>query len=183
MIRINLLAKKISKKKASAIQHLLVGGAAVALALAVMGWVWISQNGALAQVRREVAIAEAEKERLKNVNDEKTRYEKEQAEYERKLAIISKLQKERLIPVRLLDELTKVIDVGTPIWLTSYSFNASGISMDGYSLSHEALRPFVEGLEGSPYYRGVELLFSERSKIGDRDVYRFSVKSGIEQPE
>jgi len=183
MIRINLLARKVSKKKAGAIQHLALGAGVLLLLAAAMAWIWFDQAGRLGRLNAQIAAQEAEKVRLKNVNEEKARFEKEKAELERKLAIITKLQKERIVPVHLLDELTRVIDVATPVWITGYAYTAGGVTIDGYSLSHEALRPLVDGLEKSAYYRGVELLFSERSDLQGREVFRFSIKSGVEQPE
>jgi type IV pilus assembly protein PilN len=183
MIRINLLARKVSKKKAGALQHLGIGVGVIVLLAAALTWVWFDQAGRLARLNTQIAAQEAEKVRLKNVNEEKARFEKEKAELERKLAIITKLQKQRIIPVHLLDELTRVVDVGTPVWITNYAYTPGGITIDGYSLSHEALRPLVDGLEKSAYYKGVELLFSERSELQGREVFRFSIKSEVEQPE
>lgn len=183
MIRINLLAKKVSKKKAGAIQHLAAGVAVILLLLLGLGWVWMNQNDKLATLRSQVAKQQAEKERLKNVNEEKARFESEKTELERKLAIITKLQKERIVPVHLLDELTRAIDVTTPIWLTSYAYTPGGVTLDGYSLSHEALRPLVDSLEKSPYHQSVELLYSERSEIQGRTVFHFGIKAGVEQPD
>ena len=183
MIRVNLLAKKASKKKAGAIQHLAIGAAAVVLLAAGLGWVWVDQSGKLAVLRSQIAKQEAEKERLKNVNEQKGRFESDKAEIERKLAIITRLQKERIVPVHLLDELTRVIDVGTPIWITNYAYTPGGVSLDGYSLSHEALRPLVDNLEKSAYYKTVELLYSERADLQGRQVFRFSIKAGVEQPD
>ena len=183
MIRINLLAKKASKKKTGAIQHLAIGAAAIVVLAVGLGWVWVDQSGKLATLRSQIAAQEAEKVRLKNVNEEKVRFEKEKGELERKLDIITKLQKERIVPVHLLDELTRVIDVGTPVWITNYAYTAGGVAIDGYSLSNEALRPMVDNLEKSPYYKDVELLFSERSELQGREVFRFSIKAGVEQPD
>jgi type IV pilus assembly protein PilN len=182
MIRINLLAKKASKKKAGAIQHLVVGVVALLLLAVALGWVWVDQSGKLATLHSQVAKQEAEKERLKNVNEEKGRFEKDKAEIERKLAIITKLQKERIVPVHLLDELTRVLDATTPVWITSYAFTPGGVTMDGFSLSYESLRPMVDNLEKSPYYKEVELLFSERTEIAGREVFRFSIRAGVEEP-
>jgi type IV pilus assembly protein PilN len=183
MIRINLLAKKVSKKKAGAIQHLVIGAAAIVVLLIGLAWVWASQNSKLATLRTEISKQQAEKDRLKNVNEEKARFEKEKGELERKLAIITKLQKERIVPVHLLDELTRAFDAATPIWLTNYSYTASGVTMEGYALSHEALRPLVDSLEKSPYYKDVELLYSERTEVQGRLIFHFSIKAGVEQPE
>ncbi|MHB8835747.1 MAG: PilN domain-containing protein [Candidatus Methylomirabilia bacterium] len=183
MIRVNLLAKKTSKKKTGAIQHLAIGAGALVIVALALGWVWADQNGKLTALRSQIAKQEAEKVRLKNVNEEKGRFEKEKGELERKLAIITKLQKERIVPVHLLDELTRVIDAGTPIWITSYAYTKGGVSLDGYSLSNEALRPMVDNLEKSPYYKEVELLYSERNDLQGRQVFRFSIKAGVEQPE
>jgi len=183
MIRINLLAKKSSKKKAFAIQHLAIGAAAIVILAVGLGWIWVDQSGKLASLRTQIAKQEAEKERLKNVNEEKVRFEKEKGELERKLAIITKLQRERIVPVHLLDELTRVLDPSTPVWITNYAYTPGGVSLDGYSLSHEALRPMVDNLEKSPYYKGVELLYSERAELQGREVFRFSIKAGVEQPD
>jgi len=182
MIRINLLAKKVSKKKVGAIQHLVIGAVAVVVLAIGLAWVWVDQSGKLAGLRSQIAKQESEKERLKNVNEEKARFEKDKGEIERKLAIITKLQKERIIPVHLLDELTRVFDAGTPIWITNYAFTPGGVTIDGYSLSHEALRPLVDNLEKSPYYKDVELLFSERNDLQGREIFRFSIKAGVEEP-
>jgi Tfp pilus assembly protein PilN len=111
MIRINLLARKVSKKKAGAIQHLAIGAGVLALLAAALAWVWFSQAGTLARLKTQIAAQEAEKVRLKNVNEEKASFEKEKSELERKLEIITKLQRQRIVPVHLLDELTRVIDV------------------------------------------------------------------------
>lgn len=183
MIRINLLAKKASKKKAGAVQHLLAGVGAVLLLAVVLGWVWVDQRGKLAALRSQIAQQEAEKDRLKNVNEQKSGYEKEKSELERKLAIITRLQKERILPVHLLDELTRVLDAATPVWITNYAFTPGGVAFDGLALSNEALRPMVDNLEKSAFYANVELLFSERSDLQGREVFRFSIKSGVQEPE
>jgi len=183
MIRINLLAKKASKKKAGAIQHLALGLVAVLLLAVGLGWVWVDQSGKLNKLRAEVAKQEAEKERLKNVNEQKAKFEAEKGELERKLAIITRLQKERIVPVHLLDELTRVLDGSTPVWIVSYGYTAGGVALDGFSLSNEALRPMVDNLEKSPYYKDVELLFSERTEIQGRELFRFSIKASVQQPD
>jgi type IV pilus assembly protein PilN len=183
MIRINLIARKVSKKKAGAIQHLAIGAGVLALVLVVAVWQWFSLNSKLAGIRARTAVLQTEKDRLQNVSQEKAKFEKEKSELESKIGIITKLQKERATPVHLLDELTKVIDQGAPVWLDSYTFATTGITMGGFSLSNEAIRPLVEGLEASPFYKDVDLRSSVKQKLGDREVFRFEIAAGVEQPE
>jgi len=183
MIRINLLAKKTTKKKAGSLRHLVIGAVAMVILAVGLGWVWIDQRGKLAALRTQIAQQEAEKDRLKNVNEQKSGYEKEKGELERKLAIITRLQRERIVPVHLLDELTRVLDAATPVWITSYAFTSGGVSIDGYALSNEALRPLVDNLEKSAFHKNVELLFSERSELQGREAFRFSIKAGVQEPE
>ena len=80
MIRVNLLAKKASKKKAGAIQHLAIGAVAVVILAVGLGWVWVDQSGKLAKLRVEIAKQQAEKDRLKNVNEQKGKFEAEKGE-------------------------------------------------------------------------------------------------------
>jgi Tfp pilus assembly protein PilN len=183
MIRINLLARKVSKKKAGAIQHLAIGGAVLAALLAVGVWQWFSLNGELRTLDLKIADAQAKKDALKNVSEEKTKFEKEKSELESKIGIITKLQKERGTPVHLLDELTRVIDSGSPVWLEGYAYGETGITITGFSLSNEAIRPLVEGLEASPYYKAVDLKSSVKQRIGEREVFRFEIAAAVEQPE
>ena len=84
--------------------------------------------------------------------------------------------------MHLLDELTRVLDATTPVWITSYAFTPGGVTLDGYSLSNEALRPMVDNLEKSPYYKDVDLLYSERTDLQGREVFRFSIKASLEEP-
>lgn len=182
MIRINLLVKKVSKKKAGVIQHLAIGAGVLVLAAGVCAWLWVGLTGDLALLTQKIKAAEAEKARLKDVNEEKTKYEKEQGELERKLGIITSLQKERSVPVHLLDELTKVIDVGTPVWLDKLTIALPLVTISGFSLSNEALRPLVEGLERSPYYQGVDLKWSEKREIEKREVFNFEITATVQDP-
>ncbi len=184
MIRINLLAKKVSKKKAGAIQHLAIGAAAVAVLAVALGWVWIDQNGTLATLRSEIAKQEAEKTRLKNVNEEKNRFEKEKAELERKLAIITKLQKERIVPVHLLDELTRVIDAGTPDLDHQLCLHRRPASPSTAIRSATRRCARWSTISRSPRITRTSSCSSpSAATFRAVEVFRFSIKAGVEQPD
>jgi type IV pilus assembly protein PilN len=177
MIRINLLPKKVSRKKIGLMQHLVLTGAALLLLLVGMGYYWMSLNARVTGLKRQVAAAEAEKQKLKDVNSQKAAYEQNIAKLKGKLDIIGQIKEARFMPVRLFDQLTLVLNRNTPVWLTSYSYSGDKIVMEGYSLSNPDLAAFVTKMEKTPFYRNVELLFSEKTVIDEREVYRFSLNA------
>jgi type IV pilus assembly protein PilN len=183
MIRINLLPKKVTKRKAGLLQHLAVSMLVVLLCLGGVGYLWVSLNNKIGDLQSQISTGEREKERLKDVTKEKQDYEDKITEFKSKLDIITEIQKGRFTPVHLLDELTGVLDESTPVWLTSYSFTGDSLKIDGYSLSNPDLASFVTKLEKTPYYKRVELLFSEKLEKDERVMFRFSLNAQPEEPE
>jgi type IV pilus assembly protein PilN len=177
MIRINLLPKKVSKKKAGLMQHLVLTGAVFLFLVVGMGYYWMSLNARVAKLKGQVIAAEAEKQKLKDVNNQKAAYEQNIAKLKGKLDIIGQIKEARFMPIRLFDQLTLVLNRNTPVWLTSYSYSDNKIVMEGYSLSNPDLAAFVTKMEKTPFYRDVELLFSEKTMKDEREVYRFSLNA------
>jgi len=177
MIRVNLLPKKVSKKKMGLVQHLVSTAVVLAVVLVGIGYLWVSLNGKIAELRKQVRVTKAEVEKLKDVENEKNRYEASIAKLKSKLDIISTIKAKRYLPVRLLDELTVVLDKDTPVWLTKFSINNGSIQMEGYSLSNKDLARFVTKLEKTPFYKSVDLLYSDKTKKNDREIFRFSINA------
>jgi type IV pilus assembly protein PilN len=186
MIRINLIPKKVSKKKMGLMQHIALAGLAFLLVAGGIGYSWMSLNTKISTLNRQVAEAKAEKEKLKNVNAERTKYEKSITKLKGQLDIIVQIKAGRFVPIRLFDELTKVLDAQTPIWLSRFSYNAGGgksggIKMDGYSLSNPDLAAFVTKMEKTPFYKSLNLIISQKSKSkgtkeeAGREFYKFSL--------
>jgi type IV pilus assembly protein PilN len=183
MIRINLIPKKVSKKKMGLMQHIAVAGLAFLVVAGGIGYSWMSLNTKLSTLNRQVAEAEAEKEKLKNVNQERTRYEKSIKRLKSQLDIIKKIKAGRFLPIRLFDEITKVLDAKTPIWLAKFTFAAGkgkgpAIRMDGFSLSNPDLAAFVTKTEKTPFYEQLNLIVSQKIKAkkeDGREYYKFSL--------
>jgi type IV pilus assembly protein PilN len=175
MIRINLLPKKVSKKKLGLMQHLVLTGVLLVVILAGIGYYWMSLNARIADLGRQIAAAKAEKEKLKDVYNQKAAYEQNIAKLKGKLDIITKIKEARFMPIRLFDDVTRVLNTETPVWLTSYNYAEGKVSMDGFSLSNPDLAAFVTKMERTSFYQNVELLYSEKQTIEEREVYRFSI--------
>ena len=186
MIRINLIPKKVSKKKMGLMQHAALAGLAFLLVAGGIGYSWMSLNTKISTLNRQVAEATAEKEKLKNVNQERTKYEKSIARLKSQLDIIVQIKAGRFVPIRLFDELTKVLDSQTPIWLDKFTYSAGGakgggINMSGFSLTNPHLAAFVTKMEKTPFFQDLNLIVSQKSRsVGTKDepgreYYKFSL--------
>lgn len=177
MIRINLLPRKVSKKKKGLLQNLVLTVVVFVLLFVGLGYFWVSMNGQIKDLRIKIQNANQEKDKLKDVNNQKAAYETNIAKLKDKLDIITQIKEQRYLPIRLFDELTKVLDKDTPVWLTQYYFESAKVSMEGFSLSNADLAAFVTKLENTPFYKDVELLFSTKEKMDEREIFRFSINA------
>jgi type IV pilus assembly protein PilN len=177
MIRINLLPKKGSRKKMGLVQHLVLTGMVFLVTIAALGYFTVSLNGKITDLKGQVADARAEREELKDVNKEKNKYEQNIASLKNQLDIITKIKARRFLPVRLFDELTKVLNKDLPVWLTKFSIADEKIQVEGFSLSNRDLANFVTRLEKTPFFRSVDLLYSEKVNKDDREIYQFSLNA------
>ena len=161
MIEINLLPHREAKRAADLRQTVAV----LALGLLVVGVVIVivegtlkaSQSSAEESIRKleaEIAIYKPEEQRVEG-------FKKKKSELEDKIDVIRGLDRARSGPVRIFDELSK----NTPdrLWLTSISTAGVAITVEGDSLDTGVVADFLRSLNGSDYFKDVDL---ERSSPG-----------------
>jgi type IV pilus assembly protein PilN len=182
VIRINLLPRRVTRKKLTVIRHLVLSLLILLLVIIAIGYQWMSYNARITSLRAQVAEAEEEKERLKDVHKEKEMHEKNIQELKSRIDVISQIEKGRLIPIRILDGITQILDDTLPIWLTSLSYNGQQVTMDGYSFTNPDIAKMVKRLEKSPNVAQVELLYTQKSVVKQRELFKFSVVANLEAP-
>ena len=161
MIEINLLPHREAKRAADLRQTVAV----LALGLLVVGVVIVivegtlkaSQSSAEESIRKleaEIVIYKPEEERVEG-------FKKKKSELEDKIDVIRGLDRARSGPVRIFDELSK----NTPdrLWLTSISTAGVAITVEGNSLDTGVVADFLRSLNGSDYFKDVDL---ERTSPG-----------------
>ena len=161
MIEINLLPHREAKRAADLRQTVAV----LALGVLVVGVVIVivegtlkaSQSSAEESIRKleaEIAIHKPEEERVEG-------FKKKKSELEDKIDVIRGLDRARSGPVRIFDELSK----NTPdrLWLTSISTAGVAITVEGNSLDTGVVADFLRSLNGSDYFKDVDL---ERTSPG-----------------
>ena len=93
--------------------------------------------------------------------------------------ILATLKSNRSGPVRLLDELSKLIP--EKVWVSSFSESAGAISISGAGLTEESVANFMRKLEESPYYMDVELDVLEQKQVDGRDTQSFKIRCAVEK--
>jgi type IV pilus assembly protein PilN len=137
MIRINLLGEQVDRSASYAI-HSLILLACVVLILMLGGWSTNHAISVLSDLENQVALKESQHTKLKNTTKKVEDLEQKQKLLIEKLEIIAKLKTRKQGPVRILDDLTKMIP--DRAWLTSISqrndfVEVSGVAVDGQTIS------------------------------------------------
>ena len=161
MIEINLLPHREAKRVADVRQTvaiLALGLLGVGVVIAIVdGTVKSSQSTAEESIRKleaEIALYKPEEERVEG-------FKKKKSELEDKIDVIKGLDRARSGPVRIFDELSK----STPdrLWLTGLSTEGVAITLEGDSLDTGVVADFLRSLNGSAFFRDVDL---ERTSPG-----------------
>jgi type IV pilus assembly protein PilN len=183
MIKVNLLPKKRTAKKISGIRHLVLGLVLILGVVVALGYVWSNQRTRIAGLKEQVAQASQEKERLKNVNQDKEAHQKNIEDLKHRIDVISQIEKGRMLPLRVLDGITGILNESLPIWLTSLNFDGVRVLFDGYSFTNQDIATFVKKLEESPTLKNVDLQVSQKINQGGKEIFRFSLTAEMEMPQ
>ncbi len=189
MIRINLLAVEREKPKRRAValgaaQKLTIACSVVLLATAVgiVWWFWWLQQRDR-QLDREIAAAEQEAARLREVLAQVQKFETQKAQLQQRVVLIEELRKGQGGAVHLLDEVSRALP--DRLWLTQLRQDPKDgtTSIDGMATSLTALSDFVANLETSGYFkRPVEIVSSQVESQQGTELVRFTVRGTFAMP-
>lgn len=171
MIRINLLP---TKKKPMIIPPVLIYGViATVLVLAALIVFTVYMSKKVTNMQAEISTKEQKLNQLKVALKEVENYEKDNAEYRQKVAIIEQLKKNQIVPLRLLDEVSEMLPEG--VWLTKIADKLGRVQIEGYAFSNPDLVNYVQKLKDSKYLIAVTLVESKQETVEGISVYKFSL--------
>lgn len=189
MIRINLLAveREKPKRRAAALgttQKLTIACSLILLATAVgiVWWFWWLQQRDR-QLDREIAAAEQETARLREVLAQVQKFETQKAQLQQRVALIEELRRGQGAAVHLLDQVSRALP--DRLWLTQLRQDPKDgtTTIEGMATSLTALSDFVANLEGSGYFRRpVEIVSSQVENQQGTELVRFTVKGTFVMP-
>jgi Tfp pilus assembly protein PilN len=163
LIRVNLVGgsrKKLSKgaKAAGPTSLLPILLVLIVIGTAAGGYFWYSSLATqAADLQTKIAQQTAQKAQLEKVIEQDRIYEGRKKELENRIKIIEGLKRNQVSPVVSLDALGDAIDRTQFVWLSNVDQNNTTFSMSGIGTSVNALADFVSNLEGTGYFRNINL--------------------------
>jgi type IV pilus assembly protein PilN len=177
MIRINLLAVRVSKKKQAGRQQLLLG-VAVILAAFAGNYLWSSARaGALGERQAKIARTRAEIAQLEKIIGEVNDIKQQQQAVKDKLAVLETLKAGRTGPVRMLDELASLMP--KRVWLSKLEQSGDRIVFSGAASTMDDVSMFMAALKRSAHFDEVELKKTSAKSEGKFRVADFTIEAKV----
>src|SRR3990167_2411175 len=183
MIKINLLAEGkrpvvARKQKAPRLmvgvadlgQWLLVAGVLIGF-LVAGGW-WLYLERVIERKNQEIAINQAEVEKLALVIKEVDEYKAKKTELERKISVINRLKSNQRGPVQIMDHVSRALP--ELLWLDLMEVNASTIILRGQTFNTTAVANFMDNLDKVPEFQ--EPILQDTTQ--QQQTYNFAISLG-----
>ncbi len=178
MIRINLLPVREWRKKEEVRQQISIYILSIILLLCIFLGVGItiqqqieSKQDKLITLQTRIAKLNKIKADINKINIAKKRIKE-------RFNIIEKLQANRQITVKLLDQIVTAIPIDR-LSLTHITFRKKTLMLRGVALDNHTVALYMKRLENLPTFKTVELLNTKRKNIDGHDLMAFSLKATI----
>ena len=183
MIRINLLPQeeRSRQRRLPTIKVPKVGAVvpfvALGLVVAMIATTATVQGRKLSKLKGNLEVAELESKKYRPQLEKIRQITQRRQEVRSRLDMIASLDRQRYFRVQLLDELSRSIPDN--LWISSVSeLSKSSFQIEGVTFSNFNVAKFMQNLEASDQFSGVDLGVAERGSIDDLDVVQFSLISG-----
>ena len=166
MIKINLLPFRAARQKENIRRQISVYGLSVIFLLLVIGYMSLNLNTKLndlqsdkAQKTRELATYAETTKKIKLLETKKK-------QVRAKLDIIRGLEKKKIGPVRLLDELSMAVP-RNKLWLTSLGEKKGILQLKGTAMDNDTVALFMTNLEKAENINSVDLISAQLKTLAD----------------
>lgn len=169
MIKVNLLPEQKAKgkglrKKAGGtakpkieipVAWILIGLAAVLGTMVVLGLVQWTREKKADSIMQETMAVDAQIKKLGGDIQKLEEYKRQKDDLEKKLNVILQLKVAQKGPVHVLDQLASAVP--PRLWIQEFAENGSSMTVVGSTTDHQQISAFMDNLEKSPFFSGVEL--------------------------
>ncbi|HKA32576.1 MAG TPA: PilN domain-containing protein [Candidatus Binatia bacterium] len=184
MIRINLLSSREIEAELGRRQDVVVTVLGVGTALALCLAVFLYQFFRTTMLQREVSSLRAEIASIEGGAQEVAQLQKTIASLKQKVTVIENLSKKKVGPVRVMESLSA--SAPERLWVTEFKENGGNLTLNGMAIDNQTVADFLKALQGTQYFRDVELVEAAQTQQDKLALKKFSVRSQLlyqPQPE
>jgi len=185
MIQINLLGLPKPKKGKRAAAASIAGegpnpmvliGIAFILGLALLAGGYYKISGDKKRIETDMAAAQKESQRLALA---KSKYDEREAQrkiFEQRVKVIEDLRAKASGPVDLLTMVGTTINNTEGVWLNTLKEDGHNINIDGSALSVHQVAALMKNLQGTGYFRSVELKETQQDpQVKEMQQFNFTL--------
>jgi len=173
MIKVNLLPVKRKKKPKPIPAFIITTAIITGITLGVMLFLVFLFNARLSAKKNIFQANEQKIAELKQKIKEVENFEKLNKTIQEKNIIIEQLRSNQSIPVKLLDEISKLLPKG--VWLNAMTVSGENIDIDGCAFDNSEIVSYVENLKNSQMLSEVYLQESKSTTIEKIPLYTFKL--------
>ena len=176
MIQINLLPVRVQKRKEGARQIASVYLLTIVLAMALIGFLWISYDRQIVSRQNELSALQQEVKKYAKFESALQELTKRKDLITRKLLITKDLQGDRDAVVRML----ALLSIQVPpekMWFDKLAQAGNSVTLEGVAQSNEAIVEFMRNLESSPYIEkgSINLVLSRQFAVKEMKLREFQL--------
>lgn len=177
MIRVNLLGVA-EKREYKGLGQLFIGFSVLIALFIVLTALHLMQDKKLNGVYGSIAQAEQRIKELEAIKQKVDDFKAKNAELNRRIEIIQVLEKNRTGPLYVMDALGK----STPnrAWIDEFSEKGLQATLTGIADNEFTVADFMESLQKSPYFTGVELGVIKKTSIRNQSLRNFVIYSRLD---
>lgn len=178
MIRINLLPVREWRKKEEVRQQISIYILSIILLLCIFLGISITIQKQIESKQDKLTNLQTKIVKLKKIKADINKINIAKKRIKERFNIIEKLQANRQITVKLLDQLVTAIPIDR-LSLTHITFRDKILRLNGIALDNHTVALYMKRLENLPTFKTVELINTKRRAINGHDLMAFSLKAII----
>jgi Tfp pilus assembly protein PilN len=176
MIKINLLPKKVQKKR-EVNTELVVMVCGLCCSIGISAGLYFKNESDLRYLNREIVSVKTQLSSMKTVFAEYSALEKEKKEMASRVSAVDRIKEGRAVATRLLYDLSSLTK--DSVWLKKLQKNEARLTLEGRSVDNESICDFVEHLAKLQYLSNVELRSVEDITEAGFPVKKFSIDGSV----
>jgi type IV pilus assembly protein PilN len=172
MIKINLLPYREAAKKENLRQQIMIFSGTLVLFLLIILAGHLYFSALISGIETKIQEAEARLVVLDKKVGDIEGFKRDKRELEQKLGVINSLERNRLFPVRMLDELNQLVPA-KEAWLERITQKGQELRIEGMARDNGTVARFMKSVEKAGFVQSAELVLSREKELAGVKLQQF----------